>query len=272
MTVPQRILIVDDEETIREICVRALAPLGYAVETAAQAQQAMSCFQNGPFDLMITDDRMPGSMGGLVLAQEIKHRFPETRIILMTGFPTLENALAALSVGASDYLVKPFGAKELVDYVQRCYQTPGEIAQPSFASTLANAAPVTPSQAAQSTLPKILLVDDSKVTLMIFKSFFEKSGYQVLTATDGEDALALAQSKKPDLVILDGELPRLNGFEVCRRLREKDDMKGTKIIMFTGGIEGNEHQQAQKAGADFFLSKETPAAELLKTARQLLQG
>jgi DNA-binding response OmpR family regulator len=269
----KRILIVDDEELIREICVRTLAPLGHRVETAENAEQAIVCFERDAFDLMITDYRMPGALDGLALGKEIKRRFPQTQLILMTGFPTLENAVAALQAGAMDYLVKPFDRAELIDYVNRRHMTLGEISPPSKAVSLfelSKAAVSIPSS--QRPMPKILLVDDSRTILALFKNLLEKSGYTVLTAKDGETGLATALEQKPALVILDGELPKFDGFEVCRRLRLDAQMKSTKILMFTAGTEGKESKRAQDAGADGFLSKNAKPGDTLKAVRQLLHN
>jgi len=119
---------------------------------------------------------------------------------------------------------------------------------------------------------KILLVDDSRTILTLFKGLFEQSGYDVLTATDGEDALQIALKQKPNLVILDGLLPRLDGFEVCRRLRSDAHMKSAKILMFTGGTEGEETEHARQVGADRFFSKDTKPGDILNAAHHLLNG
>lgn len=250
------------------MCVRALTPLGHSMETASDAEQAITCFEKRAFDLLIADYRMPGKWDGLALGQEIKRRFPQTQLILMTGFPTLENAIAALRVGASDYLVKPFDREELISSVNGRHMTLGEIARsPGPESPGATAPFSSPSGRLRA---KILLVDDSRTIRMIFQSLFEKSGYDVLTAADGEDALRTALEQKPDLVILDGSMPRLDGFEVCRRLRLDAGMKSTKILMLTGGAESEESRRAQQAGADRFISKTVRPQEILDIARLLL--
>src|SRR5882672_7811226 len=94
---PKRILVVDDEETVRTICVRMLSPLGYTVVTANNGDEAFKLIvEDQPFDLLITDYRMPGSFNGLEIGQAMKVRFPETKIILMTAFPALDTAVETL--------------------------------------------------------------------------------------------------------------------------------------------------------------------------------
>jgi DNA-binding NtrC family response regulator len=121
---PMRILVVDDEETVRAICVRMLSPLGYAVDTAASGVEAMRLLERQPFDLLITDYRMPGGFNGLEVAQAMKVHSPEVKIILMTAFPALDTAVETLRLGAMDYLVKPFDQSELIRCVGACFPKP----------------------------------------------------------------------------------------------------------------------------------------------------
>jgi len=118
----KRILIVDDEEPVRKICMRSLTPLGYVVETAENAEQALEYFKKQPFNLVITDYLMPGALDGLALGQEIKRCYPETQIILMTAFPAVDTAVGTLRMGALDYLVKPFEQAELIRCVKGCFE------------------------------------------------------------------------------------------------------------------------------------------------------
>jgi|GEM_PF-2084545 len=120
--------------------------------------------------------------------------------------------------------------------------------------------------------PKILIVDDSRTILMIFKGLFEKAGYDVLLSKDGEEGWQMALQEKPDVVILDGLLPTLDGFEICRRLRLDAGIKSSKILMFTGGLEAEETKQAQAAGADRFISKNTKPADILLAVQRLLEA
>jgi len=116
----KRILVVDDEEVVRSLCSRVLTPAGYAVETAADGREALDRFEQEPFDLVLTDQCMPGDLDGLKLGQLIKQRYPQTQIILMTAFPAVDSAVEMLRIGASDYLIKPFGPSELLGRLRSC--------------------------------------------------------------------------------------------------------------------------------------------------------
>jgi len=123
-SIEKRILVVDDEEVVRSLCSRLLIPLGFYVETASDGQMALACFEKQPYDLLLTDYRMPGGMDGLELGQTIKERFPQTQIIFMTAFPAVETAVRMLRLGATDYLIKPFDPAELIKCVTSCLAKP----------------------------------------------------------------------------------------------------------------------------------------------------
>lgn len=109
---PQRILVVDDEEAIRETVSTMVEALGYAVQVVGDAAAALSLLESSPSDIVISDIRMPG-MDGLSLIKEIKERFPDTDIISMTGYGSSYSYTSVIRAGASDFIVKPFGLDEI---------------------------------------------------------------------------------------------------------------------------------------------------------------
>jgi diguanylate cyclase (GGDEF)-like protein len=113
LTKNMRILVVDDEESVRIVLSQVLQEDGYAVSEAANAEQALAHMNKAPFSLVITDIVMPG-MTGIELLEEIKQLYPETQVIIMTSYASLETAITALRYGAYDYFFKPFKDIELV--------------------------------------------------------------------------------------------------------------------------------------------------------------
>ena len=107
-----RILVVDDEAALRLLLQRELEDRGHAVTVAPHPSEAVRALEREPFDLVLTDIRMPG-MTGLQLTGEVRRRWPQTDVILMTGFASLESAAEGLRLGAFDYLMKPFTRLEL---------------------------------------------------------------------------------------------------------------------------------------------------------------
>ena len=117
---------------------------------------------------------------------------------------------------------------------------------------------------------KILLVDDAETILLMEKMFLSKGSYEFLTARDGEEAIELAQSERPDLILLDIVMPRLDGFEACVRLRESPATSGIPIIMVTTRGEGSNVEKGFKSGATDYVTKPIDGLELLSKVRSCL--
>jgi two-component system response regulator AtoC len=107
MTAVKRILVVDDEEKMRRLLELSLRNLGHEVVQAADGQAALAAFDSGPFDLLLTDLRMPG-MDGIGLLSALRERGEELPVIVLTAFGTIESAVAAMKLGAADYIIRPF--------------------------------------------------------------------------------------------------------------------------------------------------------------------
>jgi DNA-binding response OmpR family regulator len=118
MPASERLLVVDDEETIRIVVADALQNQGYSVQTAASAAEALRVCETAVFDLALIDLKMPGTMDGLGLLGELRRRWPKIVLIVMTGYGTLDSAIAALRQGAHDYLAKPASLAQIIASVQ----------------------------------------------------------------------------------------------------------------------------------------------------------
>jgi NtrC-family two-component system response regulator AlgB len=119
-----RLLIVDDEKNIRANLASFFESLDHEAQTAESGRQARAMIEAAPFDLVLTDFRM-AEMNGLELLAAIKKRRPETLVILMTAYATVENAVAAMKAGAFDYVTKPFSLDQIQHLVERALQLQG---------------------------------------------------------------------------------------------------------------------------------------------------
>lgn len=118
---------------------------------------------------------------------------------------------------------------------------------------------------------KILAVDDEPNILMSIEFILEMEGYDVHTARDGEEALEVAERVRPDLILLDINMPRKDGYEVCRILQEREDMSGTKVIMLTAKGQTLEKKKGLEVGADGYVTKPFSAADLLAKIRTMIK-
>jgi DNA-binding NtrC family response regulator len=102
-----RILVVDDEEVVCRSCQEILAGDGHEVYAAYNGQEALRQIENDDFDIVLVDLKIPGS-GGLSLVRAIRKASPQTEVVVITGYPSIENAKESIRLGAFDYVVKPF--------------------------------------------------------------------------------------------------------------------------------------------------------------------
>jgi DNA-binding NtrC family response regulator len=116
-----RILIIDDEEIVRSSCRRALEPEDYDIEAAGSGNEGLELLAGGPFDLVITDLKMP-DIDGIEVLIRIKERWPSTEVIIMTGYGTVKTAVKAMKVGVFDYIEKPFSPDDLLSLVAKAIE------------------------------------------------------------------------------------------------------------------------------------------------------
>lgn len=118
---PVRILVVDDEEIVRNLLGDLFSSVGYKVSTAENGQDAMKRIENEPFDIVITDMRMPNT-SGIELLEPVLKINPDISVIIMTAYGTVESAVNALKLGAYDYICKPFDLEEIKIVVKKAVE------------------------------------------------------------------------------------------------------------------------------------------------------
>jgi len=119
-------------------------------------------------------------------------------------------------------------------------------------------------------MTKILVVEDEPEIRILVKTILEKAGYSVVEAEDGEAALRLVNEEEPDLVLLDVMIPGIEGWEVCRRIRENEATRRLPIIMVTVRTTDEDIQRSVECGANAHINKPFDQRELLDTIKKLL--
>jgi DNA-binding response OmpR family regulator len=119
---------------------------------------------------------------------------------------------------------------------------------------------------------RILIVDDSSTSLLLAKMLLSQEPIEILTAKDGVEAVEQALSQSPDLILLDVVMPRMDGFEVCRELRAKDQTCNTPILMVTTRGEALHVEEGYRAGCTDYICKPFDPSELLTKVKSYLAG
>jgi PAS domain S-box-containing protein len=266
-------LIVDDNFTNRMILKELLAKWGLKVTEAESGPAGLEAIKNGytrgaPFDLVLLDYFMPG-MDGIEVARQLKEN-PSvfTGIILMlTSDSRGSDVNRAKRMGISEYLVKPVKRQELKDAILLAIGKSGAKAPARPAGT--------PGAYTAEKLPaaRLLLADDSEDNRAIIKAFLKAAPITVETAVNGQEAAEKFMAGKYDLVLMDMQMPVMDGYEATKKIRaweEKNGAPGTRIIAFTASVLKEDIDKALAAGCTFFLTKPIKKAALFKALSEIL--
>ncbi len=118
MSEKRKVLVVDDEDALRTVLSGELTSEGYDVGTAADGDDAISTLQKQTFDLILLDIKMP-RMHGFEVLKFVKEKHPETKVVMLTGFADLKNAIESKKLGAEDFVSKPYDLVDLLTTIER---------------------------------------------------------------------------------------------------------------------------------------------------------
>jgi PAS domain S-box-containing protein len=255
-------LIIDDNETNRLILTEVMARWGLHSEEAESGAGGLEKIKRAmeagrPFDLILLDYFMPG-MDGLEVTKIIESR-PELFngiILMLTSDSRGTDVNKARSLGVSEYLVKPVKKAELLDALLA-----------ALGKTKPLTAPI--KTAVKEDLPpmKILMADDSEDNRILLQAYFKGTPVRITDAENGKEAVALFAAGKFDLILMDLQMPVMDGYDAAKAIRELEKEKGlprTPLIAFTASILKEDVEKALSAGCDSYLTKPIKKAALFK--------
>ena len=120
---------------------------------------------------------------------------------------------------------------------------------------------------AEGSKPAVLIVDDQPFFTTMFRGVLEQHGFRVFVANSGPDGLKLAKNHKPNIIVLDIEMPGMDGFTVCQKLKEDSDVKDIPVMILTGTNNPKMNEKSFKAGADITALKSLSSERLVNTIR-----
>ncbi|MCX6218608.1 response regulator [Spirosoma sp.] len=251
----QRVLIVDDNTTNRQILLAMLDLVGIQVEQAASGLEALERLKGGEkYDAVIMDYHMP-LIDGLATIRLIRHDLnltaSELPIILLHSSSEDEKVMnVSRELAVDRRLVKPVTADQLFEALSHLKHRPD--AQPAGTST-----PLRLSPAVELESVTILLVEDNQVNMLLAKTLLKQRlpNVRIVEVIDGQQAIDEFQAVNPDLVLMDIQMPIVNGYEATRAIRRLESGKRTPVIALTAGTVRGEREKCLMAGLDDYLSK-----------------
>ena len=239
------VLLVDDEEANRLVLRKRLQQNDYNVTTAENGRQALELMRIEQFDLVLLDMYMP-VMDGLATLDAIKSDpvLQDTIVVMLTAANTREHVIHSLSLGAADYMIKPVNPIEFRQRVQHCLTAGGNRTEPTVRV-----------EEERVKGAKILVIDDEDLDLMMLKQRLQKCEFDVATAQGGQEGLDLLARETFDAVLLDINMPEVNGLEVLSAMRDTAANRTLPILILSADGTVETISRAYQLGASDYLVK-----------------
>lgn len=242
------VLVVDDSKMIHAQVSKILKDNNYGVFTAYDGREGLDVLARFTPDLITSDIEMP-VMNGYEFCRAVKSD-PRTESIPLLIMSTLGSGLdidRGFSAGANDYLTKPIDDEELICRINNL--TTAEV---------------------KSTREKILVVDDSKMVRNMIVQGLEQQGFKVLSACDGREGYDKAVEIQPDLITSDYDMPAMNGWEMCQKLRRDKKTMEIPVIMLTSRDSKSDRAKSTGTGVKAYLTKPFAMDKLLVVIERTL--
>jgi two-component system sensor histidine kinase/response regulator len=268
----QPVLVVDDNFTNRRVLQGLLSRWGMRVVAVEGGRSALAALEEAGkhgtvFPLILLDGNMP-EMDGFTLAAQLQNNpmLIDATVMMLTSAGHVGDSARCRSLGISAYLVKPVRPSELLDVI--C-----QVMQRDFAS---NSRPISNPLLLTQTRNrrKVLLAEDNFVNQSLAVQLLETRGYHVTVAADGRLALAEWRKQRFDVILMDIQMPEMDGFEAAALIREEERATGEHIpiIAMTAHALKGDRQRCLAAGMDRYIAKPIRTNELFATIESVLDG
>jgi two-component system cell cycle response regulator len=268
-----KILIVDDEPRNVKLLAGILSSEKYASIPAYNGEEALEKVAEEVPDLILLDIMMP-KPDGFEVTKELKSNpnYRDIPIILVTALDGTDNKIMGLDAGADEFLNKPVNKAELLARIKSLLRLKQYQDRLKVHADTRNGL-ITPNVPIHGAieLPSILLVEDNDKDSKLIQYFMHGEPYKFMLAKDGSEAISRAQQEKVDLILLDIVLPGMNGFEVCRRLKESEQTKNIQIVAITSLRDMDSKIKGIELGADDYLVKPINQHELKVRVKSLIK-
>jgi PAS domain S-box-containing protein len=275
-----RVLVVDDNATNRRILAETLGRWGMRVSAASSGTAALKILEEAedagePLQLMITDAQMP-EMDGFTLAEQVMRnpKLARSRVMMLTSSGQRGDSARCRNAGLAAYLTKPVRRAELRQAIFRAFGQPSQTSAPAGSPLMAETARPQDTPFAALT---ILLAEDNVVNQQLARRLLEKAGHAVTVAKNGREALELLGRQSFDIVLMDVQMPEMDGFEATAAIREKETKTGghIPIVAMTANAMKGDEERCLQAGMDAYVAKPIQRRQLflaIEAAQMLSTG
>ncbi len=259
-TATHRVLLVDDNETNRRVLTGQLLHAGYEVESAASGARALAIMRERvllPFDLVLLDFEMP-DMDGATLGEAIMAdlELSRTRLIMLTSLDRSGDMQRFAEIGFAAYLAKPIRGRELLRCLRKALGYDIEVWQERSQPMITRGGLF--SSDADVYSGKVLIVEDNVINQRVAARFLERLGCQVEISDDGAKAVDAFDHNVYSLILMDMQMPVMDGLEATRRIRAIEKRKQsvrTPIVALTANAMTGQMELCLEAGMDDYLAK-----------------
>ncbi|MDM8516757.1 response regulator [Desulfobacterales bacterium HSG16] len=267
-----KVLVVEDNPSAQLVLIRFLESFGCKPESAYSAEEALDLYDSlvaeckpdeKPFDLIIMDVKLPG-LDGISAAMKIKAdtRIVAPPVIINTAFGGENEIHRAREAGIESYLVKPVKQSLLFDTMMEMF---------GYHSRLFQKKDVGLACPEEFSGINLLLVEDHPVNRRVATEIFKMAGINVDTVFNGIEALESVQSENYDIVLMDVQMPEMDGIQATSIIREKLGMKSLPIIAMTAHAMSGDRKKCLEAGMDDYVAKPIDRKELFAALRRNLK-
>jgi len=262
----RRLLVVDDNVHSRTVTAGVLEHLGFVVVSAASGQEAVACVSaaadtQSPFDAVIMDWQMPG-MSGIEAARQIR-LLPLTQVpqfAMVTAYSREDLLHLANEIGITEVLAKPVSPSSLFDALTRVLThevRPGSDLAGQHAGKVMGVEGLTGV--------RVLLAEDNPLNQQVASELLEGVGVLVKVASNGKMAVTMAQAEPFDAILMDMQMPEMDGLDATRTIQALPDWNDTPIIAMTANAMAADRQRCKDAGMVDFVAKPIEPEQLFKT-------
>jgi PAS domain S-box-containing protein len=264
-----KVLVIDDNDSARKITVEILKGLGIKAVPAAGPQEAVKVLsnpqvKNGPFDLILIDSDMPETDGFSLAGWITDQQISDAGIIMLLTFPHLKRKAELEALGITAGIVKPFGASELEGTILGVLgiDEPGT----ELSAIAQKKAIPTPSRSL-----KILVAEDTPFNQKFIQRLLDRWNHQIVLVGDGRLALDALKNESFDIVLMDVQMPNLNGLETAKaiRIEEQQSKNHIPIIAMTAHAIKGDRERCLEAGMDEYVSKPIDSDKLFNAIEKL---